>query len=338
LRTPLSIGVVVAPGNPQLARVLAGLPDVRLRWLCAQGAAPRELAAPTWHAAAKWTDDPLRLVEDEELDAIVFEDVVGRRGDWPRRAVEADKHVLVRGPLARTAKEADELLTAAARRNRRVRVYHESLARSGVTRLRALVDSGALGDVYYVRGSRTSDGRDGAVTVRDLGGDLVALVLDLLRDEPIATEARAESYFGGTADLAFVDLRFATGITCHLHVSALEAASTYTVTVVGSRMTATLDLTGHHELMLHAASSDGVGLEAGDALVPQLRVIDPLVSVAESFVAATRSAVATSAIRDATSVVAILDALDSAVAASGEPEVEAASGPPDLRVVELHGR
>jgi predicted dehydrogenase len=305
--------------------------------LCAQGAAPRELAAPTWHAAAKWTDDPSRLVEDEELDAIVFETssagAATGRGARSRRTSTSS----CAGPLARTAKEADELLTAAARRNRRVRVYHESLARSGVTRLRALVDSGALGDVYYVRGSRTSDGRDGAVTVRDLGGDLVALVLDLLRDEPIATDVRAESYFCGTADLAFVDLRFATGITCHLHVSALEAAAAYTVTVVGSRMTATLDLSGHQQLTLHAASSDGVGLEAGDALVPQLRAVDPLVSVAESFVAATRSAVATSAIRDATSVVAILDALDAAVAASGEPEVEAASGPPDLRVVELHG-
>jgi predicted dehydrogenase len=312
MRTPIAVGAVLNDGRPELTRALDELAHVQLRWICDAGAPDPGVGHGL--SAATLTTDYRRLLDDEELDAVVLDAQLRNCGEWIRDALEADKHVLVRGPLALTAREAEELVSLAESRRRRLRVYVEHVARPSFRRLRATIDRGGLGDVLYVRASRSGVAGDGA-DLRTVAADTVAVVLELLRDEPIEIAARTETYTSSTgADLAFVDLRFATGITAHIHASTLDATPLDHVAVVGSRLTATLDFAAPaQELVLCACGSatvvDESPLAPGDVLVPRLPEASPSRTAAEEFVALVRTAPEIGLARETVAVAAVLDAL-----------------------------
>jgi predicted dehydrogenase len=344
VRTPLALGVVVGAESPSVASVLARLPHVRLEWLCADGgSAPARIPA-AWESGATWTRELDELLADEELDAIVLETRLDAVPAYARRALEADKHVLVHGPLARSASEADALVALAEAKGRRLRAVHPSAARAGARRLRSLVGRGELGEVYYVTASRSVQARRG--TDRDLiwdaAADVVALVLDLVADQPIEVQARLDSYVTETPDVLVGALRFATGIAAYLDVSRVNAQQLDRVTVVASRMTAVLDLASPgDELTLFAGPGceDGTGarLEPGDRLVPHLPSADPLRTVCEDFVAAVRSTLDEPGARDAAAVVRVVELLAGSPALADQPVARPAAAP-ELRVVEAPGR
>lgn len=329
MRTPVSVGVVGAGGDLELARALGDLSHVDVRWLCLEGTTARDPGAGSWQARAKWTNDPGDLLRDEQLDAVVFETPPSRRGGFLLDALEADKHVLVRGPLALRAAHADELVAVAARRNRRLRAYHPPVARAGVRRLRSLIERGVLGEIFYVRADRTGK-PDGLDLLWGPGADLVALVLDLLADQPIEVTARAETYVGlAGPQIVYADLRFSTGVTAALHLSSLDAEPIERVGVVGSRMTGTLDLTlGARELSLHAGAACGDAgafpLEPGHLLVPRLPAGSGVRHACERFVEAVHAPADTVGGRDGAAVVTALEAVATACGypPSSDPQSE----------------
>ncbi len=111
-----------------------------------------------------------------------------------RAALEAGKHVLVEKPLATTAADARDLIEVAEERGLLLMPGHTFVYSPPVNKIKALIDAGDLGDVYFVTSSRMNLGKyqsDGVIC--DLAPHDLSILLYLL-DEPVvsvATSARS---------------------------------------------------------------------------------------------------------------------------------------------------
>jgi predicted dehydrogenase len=338
----MNVAIVGTAGASEIAQAFADIPHVRLRWFCGHGVGAREsLVRAAWQSPALMTTTALdRVLEDEEVDAVAFDTDTFSRGTGPADALAADKHVFVRGPLATTVAAADELVALAEAHDRRLRAYHAEAFGAGVRRLRGLIDRGTLGDIFYVRAKRAGVMPPGTHLLWHWGADVVAVVLELLGDQPIEVSARGESHVrSDVLEAVVADLRFATGISVQLHLSGVDRAATSQVTVVGSDSTAVLDSERKRELAIYSSSSLALSDDEGfgtTVTFPSLSASDPLRTACEGFVAAVRSRANPGGARESAAVVGVLEAIQRACATHGDAEPLAQPG--ETAVIQLHGR
>ena len=338
MRSPLGVGLLADhDGSAHVANVLTDHPHVHLRWVVPVA------GDTTAHAAAFPAVDPGRLAAllvDDDLDVVVIDAPLHRRGETVRDALEADKHVLVLGTLAASLVHAEELVQLAATRGRHLAAHPVAAFRPGAQRLASLLDRGVLGEIHYVEAFKASGAQDEPSIIWGIGSEPVAFVLGLLGDEPIELHGESESFVGIHADLFRGRLAFATGISAHLVFSRLHAGPVERVTVVGANLTAVLEhRPGSERLELHggtparaaATGRGGLTLHPGDVLIPALEHHDPVAALCDSFVAGIRSRFEPQSGREAAAVVGVLESLQRAETRSDTSTPE----PDRLRVVHL---
>lgn len=342
LRPPVAVGIVgAAEHGADLVRAFQGLPQTSLRWLCDE-ATLRPWSRSAFGAA--WTKSIDDLLDDEELDVIAFAGPQAARRN-AREALLADKHVFVAGPLAQSSAEADELADLASERSRRLWAHLPSVEHPAARRLHALVARQRLGELFYVRAQRFVSRED---ATPDLlwgpGADVVALVLDLVADQPIEVVARAEAYLEPPrADVVFAELRFATGVAAHIHLSRLEGEVANRLSVAAAAGAAIVDPGAPgRELALHGAvgdlAGDGAPVEPGRTLAYALPADDPTRSACARFVGAIRSPGETLHGRAAAATVGVVESLALSCASGGVPGALVRSEPATRNVLAFRER
>ena len=242
--TPVRVGVVgLGYWGPNLARNFVAIPGVELAWCCDASEQSRTRWAPSFQTA-RFTADIEDLLGDDALDAIVLATPVPTHGPLAERVLDAGKHCLVEKPLAYTVADAERAVAAAERSGRILMVGHLLVYHPGVDKLKAIADSGELGDIHYIYGNRLNLGQLRAEenALWSLGAHDVSVLLHLADEEPFELNARGESYMReGVEDVVFAFMRFPSGVAAHLHLSWLDPHKERRFTVVGSRRMATFD-------------------------------------------------------------------------------------------------
>ena len=103
-----------------------------------------------------------------------------------RRALEADKHVLVEKPIAADSRQADELIALADERSLAIMCGHTFLFSPPVIAIREMLRRGDLGEIYFITSSRVNLGlhqRDVSV-LWDLAPHDFSILLDWLGATP----------------------------------------------------------------------------------------------------------------------------------------------------------
>jgi len=227
--------------GPNLARNFDDLSD--LVWLCDLSTELLERFGaryPNARTTARFED----LLEDESLQAIVVATPVTTHFDLARQALAAGKHVFVEKPPALSASEADELVALAEEHDLVLLPGHLLLYHPAVAKMKALIDSGELGDIRYLYGNRQNLGqiRIDENALWSLGVHDLSVILHLLGEEPIEVWARGESFIHeGVEDVVFCYLRFPSGVVAHMHLSWLDPHKMRKMTVVGSKKMAVFD-------------------------------------------------------------------------------------------------
>jgi predicted dehydrogenase len=297
---PIRIGVVgLGYWGPNLARNFAALPGCELAWLCDASPQARERLAPSF-PSARTTADLDDLLNDPALDAIVLATPVPTHAELAIRVAEAGKHCFVEKPLATTAADAEAAVTAAERAGRILMVGHLLEYHPAIDRLKALLDEGELGGLYYVYGNRLNLGKLRAEenALWSLGAHDVSVVLRLIGEEPVECSAHGESYVReGVQDVVFCYLRFPSGLSAHLHLSWLDPHKERRLTVVGARRMATFDdmavegkLTVYDKGFDESAHTWGEYIaRSGESFSPRISNSEPLRLECEHFVQCIRS-------------------------------------------------
>jgi predicted dehydrogenase len=296
----VTVGVVgLGYWGPNIARNFAAIDGCELRWLCDSDAGARERLATSF-PGARATDELDRLLQDDELDAVVLATPVPTHAELAVRVAQAGKHCFVEKPLATNVADAQAAVAAAESANRLLMVGHLLEYHPAVARLKQLVDDGELGQLYYLYGNRLNLGklRADENALWSLGAHDVSVVLHLIGEEPEECLAQGASYVRkGVEDVVFCSLRFPSRIVAHLHLSWLDPHKERRLTVVGARRMATFDdmlvegkLAVYDKGFDEDARSWGEYItRSGDVFSPRIGNSEPLRLECEHFIECVRS-------------------------------------------------
>ncbi|HYE65705.1 MAG TPA: Gfo/Idh/MocA family oxidoreductase [Pyrinomonadaceae bacterium] len=189
------------------------------------------------YPSVKTTTNPLDLFNDPAIDAIAIATPVASHFELAWQALQADKHVLVEKPLAPNSEQAVQLIEEAARRNRVLMVDHTFVYTGAVMKIRDLVASGALGEVYYYDSVRVNLGlfqRDVNV-IWDLAVHDLSIMDFVLPLKPVAVSATGISHIPGKPEnVAYMTLFFANRQIAHFHVNWLAPVKVRRTLIGGS--------------------------------------------------------------------------------------------------------
>jgi len=248
-------------------RILASRPDVRLAAVA--DPIPAALDAATADTDAQGFAEPLAMLAEVDLDAVVIAAPTTAHYPLVLAAIERGVPVLVEKPLAATPDEAMEILRAARARGVPVQVGHVERFNPAVIELGRLLDGGWLSTVYAIASRRAGPFpariRDVGVTV-----DLATHDVDIL--SWIAAE-RPERVFAEIArrihaeheDLLFGLLHFPSGATGMLDVNWLTPAKRRQLVVVGEEGMFELDYLSQRLTFTRVPDVTRPGLLAGYA-------------------------------------------------------------------------
>ncbi len=234
-----------------LARPALALDGVAITALAARdptraARAADRLGIPTVH------QDYQALLADARIDALYLPLPASSHAEWTIAAVDAGKHVLTEKPFAANADEAASVAQHASRSGLIVMEAYHTGHHPNTARLREIIDSGELGEVYGARASfftTIPPGRDirwnpdlGGGALLDIGYYPVRMLRDLFEDAAGTTvlAAKARTMRGIdralTATLGFGALQ--TDIACGMWSARLfEARLMITGTRGSLRMT-----------------------------------------------------------------------------------------------------
>lgn len=226
------------------------------------------------------------------LDGVVLATPPTTHESLALQAIRAGKHVLVEKPLATSVLAARGLLNAAQEHGVQLMVGHTFEHNDAVKRLREVVQTGELGDLYYLDSARLNLGlyqRDVNV-VMDLAPHDVSIANYVLDAEPTSVTAwGARHVHPILEDVAYLRLDYeSVGVRANVHVSWLDPAKVRRTTAVGSRKMAVYnDLAAEERLriydkaVLRQAGGDGavpgLSYHVGDTLSPRISFDEPLV-------------------------------------------------------------
>jgi predicted dehydrogenase len=274
-----SIGVVgLNYWGPNLVRNFNDLAE--LAWLCdldEQHLNPSAARYPEARATTNFDD----LLGDDALDAVVIATPVPTHYALAKQALEAGKHVFVEKPPAMRAAEMDELVSLAADKNLVLMPGHLLLYHPGVLKVKALIDSGELGDVLCVYGNRVNLGivRSNENALWSLGVHDLSVILYFLDEDPeLATAQGSASIHADVEDVVFCFLRFPSGRIAHMHLSWLDPHKMRKMTVVGrEKMVVFDDMEPERKVTVYEKrAGPGGELHSGDISIPKISTAEPL--------------------------------------------------------------
>ena len=233
----LGVGLVgLGYWGPNLLRGLLEQPSVDLMYICDLDE-ERLGAFSHRHPGAAPTTRYDDLLEDPELDAIVIATPVFTHFELASTALSAGKHTFVEKPLAPSAAKAGELIDLARERDLRLMCGQTFLYSPPVREVKRLIDTDELGDIFFISSSRVNLGlhqRDISV-IWDLGPHDFSILLHWLEEVPESIMATGrDSIVPGIHDVAFMTLRFPSGIVANIELSWLAPSKLRRTAIVGS--------------------------------------------------------------------------------------------------------
>jgi predicted dehydrogenase len=280
--------------GPNLARNIAQCLDATLIGICDRDANRARKAAAAYPGAFADTEFAATLARPD-VDAVVLATPSGHHFAQAKSALEAGKHVLVEKPLANSVGEATELAAIAKERNCVLMVGHTFLFNNIVHDVKRRIDNGDLGRVLYVYAQRLNLGRfrNDSDVVWTLAPHDLSILNWWFDSRPKFVSARGHTYIhpaSKVAEIAFVHLEYPEDRVAHLHLSWLDPQKRREIVVVGSeRMLVYDDMNSDAHIRIYDKRAEAehqsgnidfadftTRLRAGDLVIPNVRLIEPL--------------------------------------------------------------
>ncbi len=316
--------------GPNLIRNLHELPVVKRIVAC--DLVPARLEAisrrfPSVRATTRYDD----VLADPAVDGVVIATPISTHYPLAAAALRAGKHVMVEKPLAASSEQAVSLIEMAERPGLVLMPGHTFLYSPPVIMIRSLIESGEVGDIYFISTSRVNLGlhqSDVSVTW-DLGPHDFSILRHLLDETPARVSALARGcIIPAIPDVAFIDLEYASGAVGHVELAWLAPSKLRRTTIVGSRKMIVYDDTSSEPVrvfdsgaVLRDPTTFGeftLTYRTGDILSPHVEAAEPMYRELEDFSCAVISgSTPRSSAALGLDVVRTIEAVDASLASGG---------------------
>jgi len=275
--------------GPNLARVFFELPGCNLHTICDKKRERLDSLKESF-PNVNTIQDYRSLLESPELEAIAIATEAQYHYEIAKEFLLAGKHVLVEKPLALNSQECEDLIDTAKAKNRVLMVGHLLEYHPAVGKLKELIDSGDLGELYYIYSQRVNLGeiRRYENALWSFGPHDISVVLYLLGEEPESVNALGQSYLQeNIQDVVFVNLHFKDKRMAQVHISWLDPHKIRKFTIVGSKKMAVFDdMESSEKIKIYdkgaespgkyATYGESITLRIGDINIPKIDMKEPL--------------------------------------------------------------
>jgi predicted dehydrogenase len=241
------------------------------------------------------------VIDDETVDAVVIATPVPTHFRLASVALRAGKHVFVEKPLAPSSAEARALIDLAEERALVLMPGHTFLYSPPVVFIRELIESGALGDLYFVSMSRVNLGlhQPDVSVAWDLGPHDFSILRYWLDESPTSVSALSRAcVIPGTPDVAFINLSYPSGTIAHIELAWLAPSKLRRTAVVGSERMVVYDDTSTEPVRVFNSGATfrdpasfgeyQLSYRTGDIVSPRIDGVEPLLLQMQDFCRAIR--------------------------------------------------
>jgi predicted dehydrogenase len=236
--TDLRIGAIgCGYWGPNLIRNFVELPGVQVITVSDIQQEPLNRIKQRFPLIEEFTRD-YRDLFAMNLDAVVIATPPATHYAIARDCLAHGLHVLVEKPITLNSEDAADLIRVAEANHCILMVGHTFEYNPAVRAVKEMIQSGELGDVYYIDAIRASLGlfQTKANVVWDLAPHDVSILRYLLDADPISVNTHGSSCVQeGIEDVAYTTLVFPNNILAHIRSSWLDPSKQRRITVVGSK-------------------------------------------------------------------------------------------------------
>jgi predicted dehydrogenase len=232
---PLAAGLVGvgAPGQD----LLRALPteQIEVRWLCDPDPQLLESIGRS-HPDARLTEFD-RLLEDDELDAVLIAEPAPAQFELALRALAAGKHALLAEPVALSANALARLARFGADEELVLACGHTVLYSSPVQTIKTMLDEREIGELFFASSSRRGAEISAASPTSTMSGGHFATLLHWLDERPQTVRAIAPGHPGSDSnDTTMLTLTFPSGLVANIELEWAMGRTGRTVLVGSERM------------------------------------------------------------------------------------------------------
>jgi predicted dehydrogenase len=233
----LRVGVIgYGYWGPNIVRNLQNIETCRVVSVCDKSAGALNRAGRLY-PDVRLTTDFSAVLRAPDIDAVAVITPVWTHFELARLALLHGKHVFVEKPFTCTSAQAEELIELAERRHLKVVVDHTFLFSGPVRKIRELVDSGTLGNLYYFDSTRVNLGlfQHDVNVVWDLAPHDLSIMDHIIPARPEAVVATGGKHLNGLADVAFITVYFPGNVIAHVNVNWLSPVKVRTTLIGGEQ-------------------------------------------------------------------------------------------------------
>jgi predicted dehydrogenase len=329
--TPLGVAVVgLGYWGPNLARNLQELDCAELVAICDSNPERLERVGRRFSGVRSCSNLD-EVLADEAVDAVAVATPVSTHFPLGSRVLEAGKHLFVEKPLAASVEECLSLIRLADESDLVLMPGHTFLYSPPVVAIRGLIDSGALGELYFISTNRVNLGlhQPDVSVAWDLGPHDFSILQYWLGEAPTHVSAFTRGFVvPSIPDVAFIDLEFPSRTIAHVELSWLAPSKLRRTTIVGSEKMVVYDDTSTEPVrifdsgvVLNEPASFGefqLSYRTGDIVSPRVDVAEPLSLELRDFCTAVGDGTAPrSSAAIGLEVVRMIEAIDQSAALGG---------------------
>jgi predicted dehydrogenase len=190
------------------------------------------------YPSVKLHSNPMALIESDDIRAVAIVTPVFSHYDLAKAALERGKHIFIEKPFTSNVRQAEELIDLARKNGLIIMVDHTFLFTGAVKKIREVIDSGELGDLFFYDSVRVNLGlfQHDINVVWDLAPHDFSIMNYLIDKNPVAVSALGTVHFDqGREDVAYIVAHFDNGFIAHFHCNWLSPVKIRRTLISGNK-------------------------------------------------------------------------------------------------------
>ena len=251
----------------------------------------------TFHGIEVSTDYE-EVIKRADVEIVAIATPVSLHYEIAKKSLLAGKHCWIEKPMTVNSAEAEELIELAEKHDLKIFVDHTFIYTGAVRKMKEIITSGRLGELYYFDSVRVNLGlfQHDVNVIWDLAPHDLSIMDYLLEQRPLAVSAIGSCHVGNDLeDIAYLTLQFENNLIANFHVNWLAPVKIRKTLIGGTKSMIVYDDTEASEKLkiydkgIEVTTREGVydtlvQYRTGDMLSPKLEQTEALSLAAQHFI------------------------------------------------------